>query len=47
MQFCALGKYQDDTKGKKFLKLLTNKDNILKVFQKKLEHDSLTIVDIE
>ena len=50
---------QDDTEGKKLLKLLTNKDNILlmcfvadllfvlKVFQKKLQRDSLTIVDIE
>ena len=45
--------------GKKFLKLLTNKDNLLlmyfvadllfliKMFQKKLQSDSLTIVDIE
>ncbi|CAB4031786.1 E3 SUMO- ligase KIAA1586-like isoform X3 [Paramuricea clavata] len=50
---------QYDTEGNKFLKLLTNKDNILmmcfvadllfllKVFQKKLQRDSLTIVDIE
>ena len=50
---------QCDAEGKKFLKLLTNKDNLLlmcfvadllfliKVFQKKLQSDSLTIVDIE
>ena len=50
---------QHGTEEKKFLKLLTNKDNILmmcfvadllfllKVFQKKLQRDSLTIVDIE
>ena len=50
---------QCDAEGKKFLKLLTNKDNFLlmwfvadllfliKVFQKKLQSDSLTIVDIE
>ena len=57
----ALAKFceeQHGTKEKKFLKLLTNKDNILmmcfvadllflKVFQKKLQRDSLTIVDIE
>jgi hypothetical protein len=56
VKFCE---EQDDTEGRKFLKLLTNKDNILlmcfvadllfllKVFQKKLQCDSLTIVDIE
>ena len=50
---------QCDAEGKKFLKLLTNKENLLlvcfvadllfliKVFQKKLQSDSLTIVDIE
>ena len=50
---------QCDADGKKFLKLLTNKDNLLlmcfvadllfliKVFQKKLQSDSLTIVDIK
>lgn len=50
---------QHDTEGNKFLKLLANKDNILmmcfvadllfllKVFQKKLQRDSLIIVDIE
>eukprot|EP00795_Rhopilema_esculentum_P003753 gene3753-15034_t len=50
---------QCDAEGKKFLKLLINKDNLLlmcfvadllfliKVFQKKLQSDSLTIVDIE
>ena len=50
---------QCNAEGKKFLKLLTNKDNLLlmcfvadllfliKVFQKKLQSDSLTIVDIE
>ena len=56
VKFC---KEQHGTEEKKFLKLLTNKDNILmmcfvadllflfKVFQKKLQRDSLTIVDIE
>ena len=58
----ALAKFceeQHDTEGNKFLKLLTNKDNtlrmcfvadllfLLKVFQKKLQSDSLIIVDIE
>ena len=50
---------QYNAEGKKFLKLLTNKDNrllmcfvadllfLIKVFQKKLQSDSLTIVDIE
>ena len=50
---------QCDAEGKKFLKLLTNKDNLLlmcfvadllfliNVCQKKLQSDSLTIVDIE
>ena len=50
---------QCDADGKKFLKLLTKKDNLLlmcfvadllfliKVLQKKLQSDSLTIVDIE
>ena len=37
-----------DAEGKKFLKLLTNKDNVLLMcLQKKLQSDSLTIVDIE
>ena len=56
VKFCE---EQHGTEEKKFLKLLTNKDNILmmcfvadllfllKVFQKKLQRDSLTIVDIE
>eukprot|EP00795_Rhopilema_esculentum_P010390 gene10390-19087_t len=50
---------QCDAEGKKFLKLLTHKDNIIlmwfvadllfliKVFQNKLQSDSLTILDIE
>ena len=50
---------QCDAEGKKYLKLLTNKGNLLlmcfaadllfviKVFQKKLHRDSLTFVDIE
>ena len=50
---------QSVTERRKFLKLLTNKDNllmmcfiadlllVLKVFQKKLQSDSLTIIDIE
>ena len=50
---------QCDAEGKKFLKLLTNKGNLLlmcfaadllfviKMFQRKLQSDSLTIVDIE
>ena len=56
VKFCE---EQHGTEEKIFLKLLTNKDNILmmcfvadllfllKVFQKKLQRDSLTIVDIE
>ena len=56
VKFCE---EQHDTEGNKLLKLLTNKDNILmmcfvadlqfllKVFQKKLQRDSRTIVDIE
>ena len=50
---------QSVTERRKFLKLLTNKDNllmmcfiadlllVLKVFQKKLQSDSLIIIDIE